>query len=125
MKDISILKFNGKLETRNSLISVPDSSRTEMDKEEFLSDVLDMVQRYGLQSFFYLPGPDSQMHNLASEPHSFTLSSVLAKHEACNTPEPSPVFNSNQDELQSSVLARFKCYYKFEIDDINLSRLIV
>jgi hypothetical protein len=47
MKDTTILKFNRKLETQSSSKSVPDSSRTEMDKEEFLSDVQDMVQRYG------------------------------------------------------------------------------
>jgi hypothetical protein len=125
MKDTLILKFNGKLETRSSSTPISDSSRTETDKEEFLSDVQDMVEHYGLQSFFYLPGPDSAMHNLATEPHSFTLSSVLAEHKARNIPELSPVYDANQDELPSSILARFKCYDEFELDNINLSRLVI
>jgi hypothetical protein len=85
----------------------------------------DMVQRYGLQSFFYLPGPDLSMHNLATKPHSFTLNDVLSEHEAQNVQEPSPVYDEHQDELPASILDHFKCYDEFEIDDINLSQLVV
>jgi hypothetical protein len=123
MKDTTIVKFNGKMET--SKTSSSNGSRTELDKEEFISEVQDMVQRYGLQSFFSIPGSGNTMKNLTTEPHSFTFTEVLEEHESRNRDEPPSTFDSTQTELLSSVVDRFKCYDVFEIDDFNLSRLVI
>jgi hypothetical protein len=84
-----------------------------------------MVQRYGLQSFFYLPGSGNVMKNLSVEPHSFTFTEVFDEHKSRNQDEPPPAFDTNQTELSSSVINRYKCYDVFEIDDFNLSRLVI
>ena len=123
MKDTSIVKFNGKIET--SKTSSANGSRTETDKEEFISEVQDMVQRYGLQSFFYLPGSGNMMKNLSEEPHSFTLDGVLSEHRLRDKEEPAESVDLQLNEFPSSVINRFKCYDEFEIDDFNLSRLVI
>ena len=123
MKDTSIVKFNGQIEM--SKTSSANGLHMETSKEEFISEVQDMVQHYRLQSFFYLSGSGNMMKNLPEEPHSFALDGVLSEHKLRDKEEPAKNLDPQLDEFPSSVINGFKCYDEFEINDFNLSRLVI
>ena len=74
-EDSSLLKFNGKLEVSTSTTS------SKMDKEEFIESLNDEISYYGLQNFFYLPGPDKNMVPHLSNLHTFSLQEVTSEYE--------------------------------------------
>ena len=123
LKDLQIPKFNGNLEKT----ATTTSTKTELDKEEFLDEVQELVMRYGLETFFYTPSPDGTMVFLAKDPHMLELNDVITEHTNRLENEPSAVLDSSSSpkELQTSIDARHKFYDEFETDDILLSRLVV
>lgn len=52
-----------------------------MDKEEFIESLNDEISYYGLQNFFYLPGPDKNMVPHLSNLHTFSLQEVTSEYE--------------------------------------------
>jgi len=66
------------------------STLLELNMETFLRSVADIVERFGLETFFYLPDSDNVMRYLPEEPHKLTLASVLAEHQSRVT-EPAAV----------------------------------
>merc|ERR1740124_1351391 len=60
------LKFNGKLDVTEENIA----SLTELNLEGFLRAVGDMVERFGLETFFYLPDSGGSMKYLPEDPHT-------------------------------------------------------
>ena len=118
--DNSSLKFNGKLEVTNE----NQSSLTELNMEEFLRSVGETVERFGLQSFFYLKDASKKMKYLPEEPHSFTLEQVLTEHTS-RLVEPIALDDASGSETAESKLARFKCYDIYEQCDLALSRLAI
>ena len=122
LRDTSFLKFDGKLEVDNA------DAATQLNKEEFLEMVKDVVKRYGLQSFFYMPNSQDEMTYIVDEPHAFDVDTVLAEHlSRMNEPEPITTVDAGgfNVETYASKLARFRCYDSFESFDIHLSRLAI
>ena len=114
------LKFNGKMDVRES----NTASLSELNLEAFLTGVGDTVERFGLETFFYLPDSLGEMKYLPEDPHTFTLQSVLDEHES-RLVEPSPVNDSAGVETPASIIARYKCYDAYEMCDFSLSRLAI
>jgi len=100
------------------------STLLELNMETFLRSVADIVERFGLETFFYLPDSDNVMRYLPEEPHKLTLASVLAEHQSRVT-EPAAVWDDKGDETPASVAAQFKCYNPYELCDFSLSRLAI
>jgi len=92
--------------------------------EAFLRSVADIVERFGLETFFYLPDSDNVMRYLPEEPHNFTLASVLVEHQYRVT-EPAAVCDDKGDETPASVSTRFKYYDLYELSEFSLSRLAI
>ena len=122
LRDTSFLKFDGKLEVDNA------DAVTELNKEEFLEAVKEVVKRYGLESFFYMPNSQDKMTNIVEEPHAFDVNTVLEEHLS-RMLEPDPIMSTDaggvEVETDASKLARFRCYDSFESFDIHLSRLAI
>ena len=118
--DTTTLKFNGKLE----LSSENQSTLTELSMEGYLRAVGEMVERFGLQTFFYIMDFLKKMKYLPEEPHSFTLEEVLTEHKS-RLVEPDEVLDSSNNETDASKFARFKCYDIYELCDLALSRLAI
>ena len=122
LRDTSFLKFDGKLEVDN------EDAVTELNKEEFLEAVKEVVKRYGLESFFYMPNSQDKMTNIVEEPHAFDVNTVLEEHLS-RMLEPDPIMSTDaggvEVETDASKLARFRCYDSFESFDIHLSRLAI
>ena len=114
------LKFNGNMDVKES----NTASLTEMNLDMFLRNVGDIVERFGLEPFFYLPNSSGAMKYLPEDSHTFTLTSVLDKHKS-RLSEPTPVLDSSGVEEPTSVAARFKCFDDYERCDFSLSRLAV
>jgi len=70
------LNFNGKLDVTEG----DPSTLSEFNMDAFLHAIADIVERFGLETFFYLPDSDNIMRYLPEELHNFTLASVLAEH---------------------------------------------
>jgi len=122
-RDTSFLKFDGKLEVDNA------DAVTELNKEEFLEAVKEVVKRYGLEPFFYMPNSQDEMTNIVEEPHAFDVNTVLEEHLS-RMFEPDPIMSTDaadgvEFETDASKLARFRCYDSFESFDIHLSRLAI
>ena len=118
--DSKTLKFNGKLE-------IKDSAAEELDKEALLLTINDLVRGYGFQTFFYLPGKDGSMKYLIDEPYFFSVNDVLNDHKS-QLSEPDPVLLDDTDltsETQESVRDCFRCYDLFERFDISILRRVV
>ena len=120
------LKFDGKLDT-----SSPTTSQTELDKKQFIHALRDLVQRFGLQTFFYMPNSNlTGMISVVTDSHLVTLEAVIKEYKDRLT-EPPPVYSRAVDgsittiELASSTSARFRSYDEYERNDIALSRLAV
>ena len=120
------LKFDGKLDTSSS-----STSKTELDKKQFIHALRDLVQRFGLQTFFYMPNSNlTGMISVVTDSHLVTLEAVIQEHKD-RLNDPLPVFSRAVDgsltttELASSTSARFRCYDEYERNDIALSRLAV
>lgn len=111
------LKFNGKLEATSE-------NQSTLNMEGYLRAVEEMVERFGLQTFFYIMDSLKKMKYLPKESHSFTLEEVQAGHEG-RMVEPSPALDSSNNETDVSKLARFRCYDIYEMCDIALSRLTI
>ena len=113
------LKFNGKMDVKES----NTASLSELNLEAFLNSVGDTVERFGLETFFYLPDSLGEMKYLPEDPHTFSLQSVLKEHNSRLT-EPSPIVDAGV-ETPTSIIARFKCYDAYEMCDFSLSRLAI
>ena len=100
------------------------ASLTEMNLESFLRSVGDAVERFGLETYFYLPDTEGDMKYLPEDPHTFTLEAVLTEHKS-RLVEPAQVNDASGDETPESILARFRCYDEYELCDFSLSRLAV
>ena len=110
--DSKITKVDGNLEV------------TKAESNELDTAVKDQVSFYGLQNFFYLPGPDGVMTSLLGDTHSFTLHNVLDEYRArLITPE--KITKEDGTETKESALARYRAYDEFELYDIALSRLAI
>lgn len=119
--DPSTRQFNGQLET------IASSSVSELDKEEFIRAIEDIVDRYGFESFFYVPHPlqPTTMINLAEEPHTLSFEQVITDHND-RLVQPPKVFESDGiTETPASISARFACYDDYEKCDFGLSRIAV
>ena len=82
--------------------------------EGYLQEVGEMMERFGLQKFFYLPDSLGVMKYLSEEPHNFTLEDVLKEHEDFLF-EPSVVSDPNtSDETPQFIINCFKCYDLYE-----------
>jgi len=110
------LKFNGKLDVTEG----DPSTLSELNMECFLRLVACIIERFGLETFLYLPDSDKNMRYLLEEPHNFTLSSVLAEHQP-KLVKPECVDDVSGIETTSSVTARFRCYDDYELCDFSLS----
>ena len=117
--DTTSLKFNGKLD-----VAPNTASLSELTLESFLRSVGDIVERFGLETFFYLPDSAGKMQYLPEDPHTFTLQTVLNEHKS-RLVEPAAVKDATNVETPESVLARFKSYDAYEKCDISLSRLAI
>ena len=113
--DTTAIKFNGCLDVTQSI--------TELNKEEFQTNVKEAIRHYGLQSFFYMPH-NGTMHHLADDYHMFTLEDIIAEHDS-RLDEPATILDGNGVETKESILAKFRCYDEWEICDVALSRLMV
>ena len=89
------------------------ASLSEMNLESFLQEVGDTVERFGLETFFYLLDSSGEMLYLPEDPHTFTLATVLTEHES-RLVEPSPVLDTSGAETPVSITARFKTYDVYE-----------
>ena len=98
--DSKTLKFNGKLE-----IKTKDLAADELDKEALLLTIDDLVQAYGFQTFFYLPGKDGLMKYLIDEPYFFSVEDVLNDHKSRLTEPDSVLLDENDltSKTQESV----------------------
>jgi len=92
--------------------------------EGFLRAVGEMVERFGMQSFFYLPDSLGVMWYLMEETHTFSLDQVQAEHKS-RLSEPAVVLDSAGVETSESLLAKFKCYDLYEQCDFSLSCLAI
>ena len=117
--DTTSLKFNGKMDVASNTVSL-----SELNLESFLRAVGDTAERFGLETFFYLPSSSSEMIYLPEDPHTFTLAAVLTEHKS-RLVEPSPVLDLSSVETPASVVARFKAYDVYESCDIYISRLAI
>jgi len=121
---VTSIKFNGKLEITSNTSGV---SLTEPSMESFFRSVVDVVERFGLKTFFYAMDTDSIMKYLPEEPHNFTLATVIKEHTS-SLVEPAPTTDNNATnptETSTSILARFKSYDAFEKCDLSLSHLVI
>ena len=114
------LKFNGKLD----VTSGETATLTELNMDSFIHSIADVVERFGLENLFYLPGPDGTMKYLPEEPHNFTLTGVLDEHKS-RLAEPNVELDENGVETVESASARHRCYDEYEKCDFSLSRLAV
>ena len=96
------------------------ASLSELTLESFLRAVGNTVERFGLETFFYLPDSSGKMLYLPEEPHTFTLEAVLTEHKSRLT-EPAAVLDKSNVETPESITARFKAYDAYESCDISLS----
>ena len=118
----TLLKFNGKLDVTEE----NTASLTELNLEGFLRSVGEVVERFGLETFFYLPDSAGIMKYLPEDPHTFTLALVLTEHESrCSEPAPIMGGVDNNTETPASIIDRFKCYDDYEMCDWSLSRLAI
>ena len=97
---------------------------SELNLEAFLRAVEDIVERFGLETFFYLPDTSGEMKYLPEDPHNFTLKDLIKEHET-RLVEPAPVLDTSNNETPESIIARFKCYDEYEKCDFSLSRLAI
>jgi len=72
------LKFNRKLDVTEG----DSSTLSDFNMESFLRSVADIIEYFGLETFFYLPDSDKNMRYFPEEPHNFTLLSVLVEHQS-------------------------------------------
>ena len=117
--DTTTLKFNGKLD-----VATNTASLSELTLEDFLRAVGSIVERFGLETFFYLPDTSGNMQYLPEDPHTFTLEAVMAEHKS-RLVEPAEVKDTNNVETPASILARFRTYDEYEKCDISLSKLAI
>ena len=124
--DVTVPKFNGRLDTDTTSLAT-----TEINKTEFEDSLRSLIKRFGLQTFFHVPDSSgTSMVYLVDHSHKVTLSHVIHEHSS-RLVEPSPVYELEADgttssrETTASQLARFRCYDMYELNDIQLSRLIV
>jgi hypothetical protein len=112
-------KFNGQLEIE------PSNPTDELDKEQFVTSLSDLIEYYGLQTFYYLLDSGGRMVSLLDEAHGFTVEDVTAEHVS-RLNEPVPIMSPlGGVETRASKIARFKCYDVYEKYDFALSRLVV
>ena len=116
-KDTNMIKFDGKLEVSND-----DSA--QLDKEQFINAVADEVKYYGLESFFSIPRENVTMASILKESHAYTNDEVIVEYEDRPT-EPVPIINGDGKETDESILARYKSYDEFELNELILSRMMV
>jgi len=95
------------------------STLSKLNMKEFLHSVADIVERFGLETLFYLPNSDKNMRYLPEEPHNFTLASVLADHNS-RIIEPD-IIDKKGRETPASAAARFRCYDVYELCNFSLS----
>ena len=86
---------------------------SELNLEAFLRAVEDIVERFGLETFFYLPDTSGKMKYLPEDPHNFTLKDLIKEHET-RLVEPAPVLDTSSNETPESIIVRFKCYDEYE-----------
>ena len=79
------------------------ASITVLNLEGFLRAVGDIVERFGLENFFYLPDSSCSMKYLPENPCTFTLASILVEHES-RLLDLSPVLYSSRVETPSSII---------------------
>jgi len=113
------LKFNGKLDVTEG----DPLTLSELSMEAFLRSVADIIERFDLEIFFYLPDYDKNMRYLLEEPHNFTLASVLAEHNSRITE--SDIIDEKGSENPALTAARFRCYDAYELCDFLLSQLAI
>lgn len=118
--ELTSSKFNGTIDVSEG----DPSTLSELNTEGFLRVVGDMVERFGMQSFFYLLDSLGVIQYLPEEPHTFSLAQVQATHTS-HLSEPAAVTNAAGDETSASLLAWFKCYDLYEQCDFSLSRLTI
>ena len=116
------LKFNGKLDVTDGEVA----TLTELNMEAFLRSVSGVIERFGLETFFYLKGSDSKMKYLPEEPHTFTLNMVIAEHKQ-RTSDPTPIMDALNPTVETprSIATRFATYDAYEKCDFALSRLAI
>jgi len=110
------LKFNGKMDVKEA----NTASLSKLNLETFLWAVEDIVEKFGLETYFYLPDSSGVMKYLSEDHHTFTLPLVLDKHKFCLI-EPAQVLDSAGDETAASIVARFKCDDDYEMCDFSIS----
>jgi len=64
------------------------------------------------------------MTSILKESHAYTGNEVIAEYEDRLT-EPNSIINDEGKETDESVLARYKAYDEFELNDLLLSRIMV
>ena len=83
-----------------------------------------MVERFGLETFFYLPDSNGTMKYLPEDPYTFTLSTNPPEHES-RISKPTPILDTSNVKTPESIIAQFKCYNAYEQCDWSLSRLAI
>ena len=83
-----------------------------------------MVERFDMQSYFYLPDSSGVIRYLPVEPRIFSLNQVQAEHTS-RLSKPAAITNTAEDEISNSLLDRFKYYDLYEQWNFSLSRLAI
>ena len=77
--------------------------------EGFLKAVAEMIECFGLQTFFYLKDSSEKMKYFPDKPHNCTIKGITTEHNYYLM-ESAVVNNSTGDKTPESVLERFRCY---------------
>jgi len=118
--DLTLLKLNG----RQEIADENPSTLSKYNMGSFLKEVAEMIEHFGLQTFFYLKDSSVKMKCLPDKPRNFMLESITTEH-SFRLMEPKVVMNKSGDENLASVLARFRCYNLYEQCDFSLSHLAI
>ena len=112
--DTVTIKFNGKVDVKEDTASFSD-----LNLEGFLCAVGNTIERFGLETYFYLSDSSGTMKYFPEDLHTFSLTSVLDE-DTSQLLEPSPVMDTTGSETLASIIARHKCYEIYEYCDISL-----
>ena len=89
----------------------------------FLRSITYLVERFRLETFFYIMDINGLIKYLLEEPHHFTLELVQTEHSS-RLVEPEAKFIGVRESTEL-VKARFKCYGDYEKCDFSLLQLSI
>ena len=115
--NVNGIAFNGNL-------NIPTNCITEYDKEGFINSLKEQVTYYGLHSLLSIQDSNSKIHSLIEHSHMFNLDNVISEYKSRSI-QLTPVFDSNNVEIPTSIAVKLRAYDTYELYGIALSRLVV